>query len=156
MFVIWYANIQINKAFCLKFQKLIVKHNRLVSLDHSKKTTERYRLIVNAKKRSIIDSFVDLIKYSDRRISAIIGVTKTIFLFERWFRFVSFQLTKAFVFTMIRLSHQIRSKSSRKHYIRYQNKSRIRNFVIRSEIRSLIISTRDILFVRESTRTHIY
>ena len=70
---------QINKAFCLKSQKLIVKHNRLVSFDHSKETTERNKLIVNAKERNIIDSFIDSIEYFDRRISTIVDVTKTIF-----------------------------------------------------------------------------
>ena len=93
-----------------------MKHNRLVSFNHLQKTTKRNRLIVNAKKRNIIDSFVDSIEYSDRRISTIVDVTKTIF-FERWFKFVSFQLTKAFVFTMIRLNHQIKFRSLRKHHI---------------------------------------
>ena len=56
---------------------------------------------------------------------------------------------------MIRLNHQIRFKSSIKHYIKYQNKNRIRNFVIRSEIRFSIINIRNILLVRKQTRIHI-
>ena len=75
-----------------KSQELIMKHNRFVSFDHSKRTTKRNKLIVNARKRSIIDSFVDLIEYFDKRISTIVDVTKTIF--ERRFKFASFQLTK--------------------------------------------------------------
>ena len=94
---------------------MIVKHNRLVSFDHSKKTTKRYRLIVNARERSIIDSFVDSIKYSDRRISTIIDVTKIIFSNVDS---NSFHFDWQSVFTMIRLSHQIRSRSSEKHHIK--------------------------------------
>ena len=56
-----------------------MKHNKLVSLDHSKRTTKRNKLIVNAKKRNITKSFVDSIEYFDKRISTIIDVTKIIF-----------------------------------------------------------------------------
>ena len=124
-----------------------MKHNKLVSLDHSKRTTKRYRLIVNARKRSIIDSFVDLIRYSDRRISTIVDVTKIIFSNVDS---NSFHLDWQNVFTVIRLSHQIRFRSSRKHHIKYLSNDRISNFVVKSEIRFLIINTRNILLIRES------
>ena len=57
---------------------------------------------------------------------------------------------------MIRLSHQIKFKSSRKHYIKYLSSDRIKNFVVESKIRFLIINIRNIIFVRESIRKHIY
>ena len=73
-----------------------MKHNRLVSFDHSKKTTERNKLIVNAKEQNIINSFVDSIKYSDKRISTIIDVTKTILRMSIQIRFIS--IDKVFLF----------------------------------------------------------
>ena len=51
---------------------------------------------------------------------------------------------------MIRLSHQS-DLDHQENII-----SNIRNFVVESEIRSLIINTRNIVLVRESTRKHIY
>ena len=153
MFVIWYANIQINKNFCFKFQKLIMNHNRFVSFDHSKKTTKRYKLIVNTKKRNIINSFVDSIEYFDRRISTIIDVTKIILSNVDS---NSFYFDWQNVFTMIRLNHQIKFKSSRKHYIKIFEQWSNKIFVVESKIRFLIINIRNIFFVRKLARKHIY
>ena len=50
---------------------------------------------------------------------------------------------------MIRLNHQIRFKSSIKHHTEYLNNDRIRNFVVKSEIRFLIINIRIIFLIRE-------
>ena len=53
-------------------------------------------------------------------------------------------------------NHQIKSKSSRKLHIIYLSSDRIRNFVVESKIRFLIINTRNILFTRESFENSIY
>ena len=128
-----------------------MKHNRLVSLDHSKKTTKRYRLIVNAKKRNIIDSFADLIRYPDKRISAIVDVTKTISLSS--VNSSSLHLDWQNVFTMIRLSHQTRSKSSRKHHIKIFEQWSNQKFS--HQIRSLITNISNHLFSSRIFRNSI-
>ena len=57
---------------------------------------------------------------------------------------------------MTRINHQSNLNHQENIISKYSDNDRIRNFVVESEIKFLIINIRDILLVRESVRKHIY